>query len=106
LTKTALFSRFSTTRLIQCDIPKHSKLAQVVLLLTHIQEMASSNLSKRVTCPDRGVSWFSGRYQRSTSNYAQPLLSIYFPIYCLLITLSELKLLKPSLNKQQIKEIP
>lgn len=105
LTKTALFSWFSTTKLIR-DIPKHSKLAQVVLLLTHIQEMPSSNLSKHVTCPDWGVSWFSGRYQHSTSNYAQPLLPVTFPIYCLLIALSELKLLKPSLNKQQIKDIP
>ena len=108
--KKVLFSWFSTTKLIQCDIPQHSKLAQLVLLLTHIQEMPSSNLSKHVTHPNWGVSWFlptpSGRYQHSTSNYVQPLLSTSFPIYCLLITLSELNLMKPSLNKQQIKDIP
>jgi hypothetical protein len=45
LTQIALFSQFSTTKLIQRDIPKHSNLAQVVLLLTHIQEMPSSYLS-------------------------------------------------------------
>ena len=36
----------------------------------------------------------SSRYQQSTSNYNQPLLSTSFPIYCSLITLSELNLLK------------
>jgi len=77
--KKALFSRFSTTKLIQCDIPQHSKLAQLVLLLTHIQEMPSSNLSKHVTNPNRGVSWFYSLPPALTNTVPQTMPNHFFP---------------------------
>jgi len=89
LTKKALFSRFSTTKLIQCDIPQHSKLAELVLLVTYIKEMPSSNLSKHVTNPNQGVSWFYS-LPPANNNTVPETMPTSFPIYCLLITLLEL----------------
>ena len=77
--KKALCSQFSTTKLIQCDIPQHSKLAQLVLLLTHIQEMPSSNLSKHDTYPNSGVSWFYPLPPPDTNTVPQIMPNHFFP---------------------------
>lgn len=79
LTKKPYLANFLKTKLIQCDISQHSKLAELVLLVTHIKEMPSSNLSKHVTNPNQGVSWFYSPPLADTNTVPQTMPNHFFP---------------------------